>query len=211
MFDTMAVTVPEGVSGNVKIRRITAGPPSLRDLIRMDTRIVPEGFHFTALYRNGDLWMSDTPAERRDHYPAMRKAQQLSARRVLINGLGLGMIVNGLLTLPHVEHIDVVEIDEDVIALVADHYQRMATSCGKTVSVYQDDAYTIRWKPGTSWDIAWSDVWLTACTDNLPEMTRLSRKYGRRVRWHGHWFREELMMERREDQRYKARRRQFMP
>jgi len=199
MLDTMTVTVPEGTSGNVSICRMVAGPPSLRDMIRDSERLVPEGYQFTALYRHGYLWMSDTPAERRDHFPALRKAHELTARRVLINGLGLGMVVQGLLQVASVEHIDVVEIDPDVIALVGDHYRQQATAAGKTIEIHQDDAYTIRWPRQTTWDIAWSDIWMDATTDNLPEMTRLSRRYGRRVAWHGHWLRETLRTIQREE------------
>jgi hypothetical protein len=206
MIETMTVTVPEGVSGDVAIRRLTADPPSLRDLIREPGRAIPEGYQFTALYRTGELWMSDTPAERQDHYPALLKAYQLAARRVLVNGLGLGMIVQGLLQVASVEHIDVVEIDPDVIALVGDHYRQQATAMGKTVEIHQGDAYTIRWPRGTCWDIAWSDIWPTATIVNLPDMDRLSRRYGTRVRWHGHWLRETLLALRREDRRLQRQR-----
>lgn len=199
MFDDMTVTVPEGKSGDVSIRRMVAGPPSLRDLIRDDGRMVPEGFRFTALYRGDGLWMSDTPAERRDHYPAILAARDLSARRALVNGLGLGMVVQGLLNIPTIGYIDVVEIDPDVIALVGDHYRGLAESLGKTVKIHQHDAYTITWPREARWDIAWSDIWKDACTSNLPEMTRLSRKYARRVVWHGHWLRDELLEQRRLD------------
>lgn len=35
-------------------------------------------------------------------------------------------------------------------------------------------------------------IWPEIVTTNLPEMTRLHRKYGRRVGWQGSWCREQL-------------------
>lgn len=204
-MESMRVTVPEGTSGNVEIRRVVAGKQSLRDLIHCSSRSVPEGFALTSLYRDGDLWMSDTPAERKDHLPMVFKAHEIGAKSALINGLGLGMIVQALLMGP-VQHIDVVELDTDVINLVGGHYQRMAEELGKTVVIHHADAYTITWPREARWDVAWSDIWQHICVDNLPEMTRLSRKYARRVKWHGMWMREELKARRKSDQAYARRR-----
>lgn len=204
-MDSMRVTVPEGRSGNVTIRKMVSEAPSLRDMIRNDGRNIPEGYDFTALYRNGEIWMSDTPAEQRDHYPAIRAALDFNAQTALVNGLGLGMVVQALLLDTNVQHIDVVEIDDDVIQLVGQHYQDMATSLGKSLVIYNADAYTIRWGWNTRWDIAWSDIWQSASVDNLPEMAKLGRKYGKRVHWHGMWQREELRAQRRSEQAYKRR------
>jgi hypothetical protein len=194
---SMCVDVPEGRSGNIEIRRIVAGPPGLYDMFHQKTRpIIPEGTTITALYRSGQLWMSDTPAEQRDHQAIMMQAIRRRARRVLINGLGLGMVVGGLIQLDHVNHIDVVELDTDVIDLVGDHYQRMADNVGKTVEIHHGDAYTISWPAGSRWDVAWSDIWQYASIDNLVDMARLSRRYSGRVGWHGHWLRETLLTHR---------------
>lgn len=195
----MTVTVPEGRSGNAEIRRVIADETTYGDIFQAMQHgrpIVPPGSSITCLYLAGRLWMSDTPAERRDHMPAIIKAGQLSARRALVNGLGIGMIVAGLLDVPTIEHIDVVEIDKDVINLVGGHVERLAADAGKTVNIHHDDAYTIAWPAGTVWDIAWSDIWESACTDNLLDMSRLSRRYSRRVRWHGHWLRDMLLTQR---------------
>lgn len=206
-MDTMTVTVPEETSGSVEIRHVVTGPTSFRDLIRTPGRTIPEGYRLTCLYRDGALWMSDSPAERRDHYPAIWQAQRMSARRVLVNGLGIGMVVQALIMLPSVELIDVVEIDPDVIALVGDHYRQMGADHGTTVTIHQADAHTITWPTGTTWDMAWSDIWQHASTDNLDEMARLNRRYGRRVQWHGHWMRDELLAQRRRDRKEERKRR----
>jgi hypothetical protein len=204
-IESMAVTVPEGISGDVEIRRILTGPPSLWSMFHGPSRMVPEGQKYTVLYRNGALWMSDTPAERADHLPAIRMAKNLQAQRCLVNGLGLGMVVSGLLAIEEVRHIDVVEIDVDVIRLVAEHYQEMAAKLGKTVTVHQGDAFNIRWPVGTRWDIGWSDIWKDAKISNLAEMERLNRRYASRLNWHGHWLRDFLKSQQRMHQRSENR------
>lgn len=145
--------------------------------------------------------MSDTPDERDDHSGIVWEAHWAHATRVLINGLGLGMVVNAMLRIPTMQHIDVVEIDPDVIALVKPHYDRVAAECGVELAIHEADAYTIQWPKGTWWDVAWHDIWLAIDTGNLPEMARLHRKYGRRVRSQGSWRKGYLQMMRERERR----------
>jgi len=69
--------------------------------------------------------------------------------RVLINGLGLGMVLEGLLHKPDVTSIKVVELNKEVINI-------------------------------------WNDI----CADNLPLMTKLTRKWARKVGKQGVWSRD---------------------
>lgn len=196
--EAMHVTVPAGTSGNVEVRQFTVTPADAeRDMIRafFQGRHTPAGT-YTALHRSGYLWMSDTPDEQRDHYRPVREAERRRATRVLVNGLGLGMVVAAMLTIESVEHIDVVDIDPDVIALVGPHYEQMATTMGKTVTIHHGDAYTMTWPAGVQWDVAWSDIWPDLRLTNLGDMTRLSRRYRHRVNWHGYWGRELLLRHR---------------
>jgi len=101
---------------------------------------------------------------------------------VLINGLGLGVLVHGLLTLPNVTRIDVVEIDPDVLALVGPHYAK-----DPRVNLIEGDAYTYRFPVGARWSVVWHDVWLDICADNLKDVERLKRRYGTRCEWQGAW------------------------
>jgi hypothetical protein len=190
--EAMTVTVPEGQSGDVRIARfeVSADEASIHR-IRSGGRAVRSGT-YTGLYRSGYLWMSDTPAEKRDHLTFVHEAAYRDARRAVINGLGLGVVVSALLCVETIEHIDVVEIDADVIALVGPHYERLAAEAGKTITVHHADAYTIQWPVGTTWDVAWHDIWRDLCTDNLPQMAKLHRRYGRRVQWQGSWARDLL-------------------
>ncbi len=134
------------------------------------------------------VWMSDTRAEIHEHYDFFRKVELASAfgqaRRILINGLGLGVVVHGVLTYPGIEHIDVVEYDPSVIALVGPLIQ------DTRVQIHHASAFDIEWPRGTRWDLAWHDIWPYISGDNLPEMDRLYKKYKGRVKWQGSWQRE---------------------
>lgn len=188
----MAVDIPCGRSGQVEVRRFDVSPRDAAIFALRSPRRAVEPGTYTGLYRNDTLWMSDTQAERRDHLGFLRAAYRRGAERVLINGLGLGMVRAPLYLIDSVRHVDVVEIDRDVIALVEPHYQAMAATRGKTLTVHHGDAYEIKWPVGTRWDVAWHDIWPTLTTDNLSQMTRLHRRYGARVRWQESWCRSWL-------------------
>lgn len=178
------VQVPEGVSGDVEVSRFEVEAGSLDNVInalKYGRGTMPGTY--TRLDRAGVLWMSDTDAEWRDHLGAVTRIRW-GARRVLINGLGLGLVVRAALAVPEVEHVDVVEIDADVIKLVGPTYE------GPRCTIHHADAYDIQWPRGTRWDVAWHDIWPTINSDNLPAMARLHRRYGRRTTWQGSWSRE---------------------
>ena len=134
-------------------------------------------------------WMSDTHAEILEHTPILNKlfySANVKHKRVLVNGLGLGLVVHAALTFDSVAQIDVVEKNPDVIELVGQYlipaYPRLKIHLG--------DAYDIAWPPGTRWDLAWHDIWPTIDDGNLRGMDHLMRKYKNRVAWQGCWQRE---------------------
>ncbi len=136
---------------------------------------------YTILYRGREVIMSDTPDEIHDHLRFIWK----STGRVLIAGLGLGMVLQAVAKKPEVEHVTVIEQSEDVIKLVYDHYR---TRFGRKVEVVHADV--LAWKPPRTarWDSAWFDIWDNLCTDNLSEMAILHRRYARRVAsYYGSW------------------------
>jgi hypothetical protein len=177
--ELMAVEVPEGTSGAFRVERFEVPPNSLEGLrLAWSGRPCAPGI-YTRLTQGDLLWMSDTPAERRDHLGAALSMRERGGR-VLIGGLGLGMIVRAALLGSPVEHVDVLETNEDVIALVGPHYQELAEKSGKTIAVHRADVFT--WAPprGERWSVAYFDVWSSLCGDNLPAMAALGRRYNRR-------------------------------
>lgn len=184
--DDMRVELPDIDAEGVVVRRFDITPEESKRTRLMAVMGGGRGFapagSYTRLNVDGRLWMSDTPDEMRDHAEAYWEAQRRGGR-VLINGLGLGMVVGAMLRLPQVEHIDVVELDERVARLIGEHY------AGDRVTVHHADAYDIQWPTGTRWTVAWHDIWPTITGENLAGMHRLHRKYGRRTDWQGSWAR----------------------
>lgn len=179
------VDVPIGKSGEWNVSKFTVAEKDIRAITyALHGRPIPLGC-YTRLMREGawDPMMSDTPAEIQDHLDFIYKA----TGDCLLNGLGLGVVLKAILSKPEVTHIDIVEIEQDVINLVWPTYKD-----GDKVTLYHADAFTIEWAKDKRWDCAWHDIWNSICTDNLPEITRLKRKYARRVRYQEAWA-EDLL------------------
>ena len=193
MDEKYRVDIPEGASGDWCVQRFTVTPedesferiracnPSTRG------RFTPAGT-YTRLTHRGSVVMSDTPDEARDHWQPIWRAKG----RVLINGLGLGVVLQACLAKDTVEHVTVVEKSPDVIGLVAPHYLTRFGS--KRLEIIQADALFYQPKRGTRFDVVWHDIWSNFSADNLPDMARLHRKYGKRCDWQGSWARELCRM-----------------
>lgn len=192
--DRLACRIPPMDADGLTVERFTVERNSLENmrlLFQPGGRACLPG-EYTRLTVDGVLWMSDTTAERRDHWTPVHKADQYPGGRGLVNGLGLGCVLGAMLD--SLAHVDVVESDERVARLIGGWYQ---DQYGDRVTVHHADAYTIQWPTGTRWDVAWHDIWPTLCEDNLALMGKLHRRYGRRVAWQGSWGKGLLESERR--------------
>jgi hypothetical protein len=215
--DRMAVTVPVGDLDGLAVQKFEVKDidtwtdaddhrddvVSLMEFVRMirDGRECKPGWYTRLVDRNelddrGHplVWMSDTTAERDDHKIAVAHIELGKANRVLINGLGLGMVLQAALSYGHVTHVDVVESDKRVIDLIGPHYTK-----DPRVNIVHADAYeqSWNWPRGTRWDVAWSDIWPTIGPENIEGMDRLNSVYRRRAGWHGMWCRTECLRMRR--------------
>lgn len=171
------VNIPETAAGPWKVSRFTVSElASALDAIRARGRYVPPGT-YTRLTRGHVVVMSDTPAERRDHYEPVRRARG----HVLINGLGIGMVLKAVLAKQEVSRVTVVEVSQELIDLIAPHYKdpRLTIVCA--------DAYEYQPPKGERYGAVWHDIWDYITPDNLAGMTKLKRKYGRRTDWQGCW------------------------
>lgn len=140
-----------------------AGIDALRSLGDGGGRYTPSG-NYLMLHEGGEgedaysgPMMSNTPDEIIDHSPIFDYAEG----RVLVTGLGLSCVVSGLLTKPEVTHIDVVELDPDVIKMVGPAYAEE-----DRVTIHEGNALTIE-LPNLRWDYAWHDIWATISDKNL--------------------------------------------
>ena len=190
MLAAMAVDLPEAELDGYRIERFIVGTDvrSQIERSRLGARAPLPGT-YTRLRRGNRVWMSDVTAERTDHLEPLVQIADRRARRGVINGLGLGMVVKAALAFDHVEHIDVVEVSPIVAKLVGPTYE----ATGR-VRVHVADAFAqmTRWRKGTRWDVGWSDIWPDLCTDNLPAMARLNRSYGHRCDWHACWSQRDV-------------------
>jgi hypothetical protein len=211
IYDRMTIDVPEGELDGLRVQRFEVKPGTVQGLrLAMRGRPIRPGWYTRLVDGQGmdaRFWMSDTPAEKYDHYQAIGMIEKLQAKRVLINGLGLGMVVQAALSFNHVERVDVVERDQRVIDLVGPHYLK-----DPRVTIIHADAFEQAkvWPKGTRWDVVWSDIWGDITTDDLPEHTKLARSYGRRATWHGAWVHDVLMLRRARERREKARQREWL-
>lgn len=188
------VTVPEGKVGKAEIEhfRVSESQAKLANLQMMvhgqGRRSIPPGC-YTGLKVNGVMVMSDTPAEIGDHIYFIGRA----TGRVLLNGLGIGMCLQALLRKPEVEHVTVVELEADVLALVAGHY--LALFGGARLTFVHADAFA--WQPpkGLVYDAVFHDIWPFIQGDFYPQYKVLHRKYAKRSHyqesWCHNWVRRE--------------------
>jgi len=151
-------------------------------------RYVPAGTYHR-LRRGGTTVMSDTPDEMRDCRHFIRRAKG----NVLINGLGLGAVLVEVLDKDEVEHVTVIENSPEVIELVGEHYRKRY---GERLEIVQADAFEYSPPKGARYDAVWHDIWDNICSDNLSEMTKLHRKYGKRTAWQDSWGKDMCLAQR---------------
>jgi len=205
-YERYKVSIPAGSSGDWRVEQfvVTAEGAkfhNLREALNPGRgyRVIYPGTH-TKLCRGGEIIMSDTPSEVSDILDPIREAKG----QVLINGLGLGVVLQAVLAKPEVDHVTVVELSPDVVRLVApiffggslpvtetvkrgrDHAFQMRRPDGRLTLVH-DDAFEYDPPKGVRYGMVWHDIWDGICSDNLVQMTRLKRKYGRRADWQGCW------------------------
>jgi len=206
----MRATVPDNKVGEHEIEHFTVGKPSA-DLYNCNQTL--PGRELTAgtytrlvrYDRHGDydsgkgqyvLVMSDTPAEIADHVEPVRKAHG----HVLINGLGLGCVLQGCMANPEVDSVTVVDISEDVIALSGEYFKGLY---GDRLNIVHASAFDYKPPKGIRYGMVWHDIWDYISDENLSDMHRLHRKYGRLCDWQGSWVRKHC-----ESLRNKEKRRQ---
>ena len=171
----LKVTLPNMEKGEWRIERFTTDRLDFHSLLR--GRGVPVGETFTRAMRNKLLVASDMPAEMRDQSEAVYRARG----HCLVNGLGIGLVLKNILAKPEVASVTVVEISQDLIDLVSPHYAdpRVTFVCA--------DALQYQPPKGKRYQMIWHDIWDGICSDNLPAMASLKRKYAKRCDWQGCW------------------------
>jgi len=182
------INISDGKSGDWEVSTFEVSEKdanfhNLRASFHPGARTIKPG-RYKKLVRNGSIIMSNTPAEIDDLlYFVFESADR--GGNILINGLGLGVALIAILKYKNINTITVIEKSEDIIKLIAPSFVH-----DKRINIIHADAF--EWKPpkGMRYNVIWHDIWKDICSDNLPEMTKLHRKYGRRCDWQGSWCKE---------------------
>lgn len=126
---------------------------------------IPDG-HYARLRIGGKLVMSDTPMERHSNAEFVRRANG----KVLVAGLGIGLIIQAALKKPDVTHIAVIENNRDVIRLVKPKFH------SPKFNVICADIHD--WKPnGAKFDTIYFDIWPEISEDNLADVAKLHNRF----------------------------------
>ena len=178
VFVPMHTIVTEGKKGTAWVKHFAAESVGSVQRLRsmMNGQLAPsKGEKYVALYTMNKhyteiLEMSDTPEERKTNMLFVKKAKG----RVLIGGLGVGMVLEAILRKPEVTHVTVVEANFDVMELVGPH---VGKGHKRKLTIVPGDIFT--WNPpeGAKYDTVYFDIWPHISSDNLEEMERLHKKF----------------------------------
>lgn len=122
---------------------------------------------YVRLTINNETVMSDTYMERASNIGFARRANG----RVLVAGLGLGMVLFPLMKKKEVFEVDVLESNMDVIRLVGPYVQH------KKIHILHEDALEFKPPRSMKWDTIWFDIWPGRCADNLGDIAKLHHRF----------------------------------
>lgn len=179
-------------NASAEIRHVTLTPEKARfdNMLRIfegagREDMVNPGTYACLYVREHGLMMSDTDME----WITNQEVIEAAHGRVLIAGLGLGLILIPILAKPEVTTVTVIEKYKAVADLVLPMFLN-DTNSGK-LDVVIADALEWRAPRGARYETIYFDIWPTISSDNAKEMTLLKRR-ARKIRnpndsWVGCW------------------------
>ncbi|AKL88260.1 hypothetical protein GMA3_83 [Gordonia phage GMA3] len=189
-LSTMKVNIPEqsadGGKTVIKKFELTEADIPIRARVNPNGArdYTPPGM-YTGLFISDKLWMSDTLAERFDHLYFINKVIAEGSERILITGLGLGMVIEGLVRLaPCVKQITVIEDDFWVFKMVGAYYADILREKGIDFNFVHADAWD--WFKSQSYrmpfiDAAWHDIWISQGNHLITEYAEMKDSYANLV------------------------------
>lgn len=189
MFPRMADILQPGVVGTAAIDHFEmTKQQSEATLLRAAVQRDPDEFcppgTYARLRVDGSVMMTDTLMERWSNEEVVRRA----TGKVLIAGLGLGMILHPICAKKSVQSVHVIEKNADVISLVVKTVPPKA-------QVVEGDIFTWTLPRGAKYDTIYFDIWPHICEDNLKEIQKLRSRFRRHLAkdgWMGAWKEEDL-------------------
>lgn len=199
----MHQVIPEGSQGVAAIRHFTVSKADSQfSAIRAFQH--PEAYvtagNYCELRVQGGIMMTDTSMEKRSNSGVV----QMARGDVFIAGLGIGMVLLPILEKPEVTSVTVIEKYPEVVALVEEHIRKAAGENSSKLKVIVGDVF--EYKPAkAAYDTIYFDIWPDICTDNLEDMAKLHRKFGKAKKtldsWMDSWMRDKLKARKRREDR----------
>jgi hypothetical protein len=174
--------IPENKIGDYAIEHFVLTEEDVRrvrmqDAIRGEREYsgIQAGVKYTRLMHGHEVVMSNTPMEMDTNYVIMRHAKG----RVLVAGLGLGMVLIAISKLRDVTSIFVCEKNWEVYNLVYPHIagklMKVTKAMHYDIFEFRDKVFKRPFKP--CYDSIYFDIWNDSSGDNWEEMKKLKRMY----------------------------------
>lgn len=143
MYKDMTQILKDGKVGNFELSHFEIGKDDMYAIFHG----IPSG-KFIRLTNRGEVVMSDTSMEKRTNADFVRNAHG----KVLVGGLGIGLILLAIQDKEEVEQITVVEKNKEVIELVGKQLP-----LNSKVNIVNDDVFT--YKPLFKYNTIYMDIW----------------------------------------------------
>jgi len=151
-WETPATKYPLTRRGRVRLKRkpYPRGFYNMEGVRGYDYFTVKKPIPITSLIVDRQTWMVDDPL----HWYGMQDLANAAMGRVLVAGLGLGLVIHALEANEAVTAIDVVEIDEDVIGLITPLIKM------KKTRIINIDFWRYLYKTEENYDTFILDIWV---------------------------------------------------
>lgn len=171
MMGTINERIPEGLLGNAQITHFEISPEDatrakLYNFYNGEYSGLKTGKYMKLIVDN-EIMMSNTQMEQRTNMDFIIRANG----KVLIAGLGIGMILEPLFVKDSVNEIIVVEKNRNVISLVTPYIKH------NKLKIVEADIFNYTPENGVKFDTIYFDIWPNITADNWPEMKTLERKF----------------------------------
>ena len=161
------ISLPEKTSGKFRIKHRNYPPGAKLPIVSFRTAYMTGQKASAALFIDGlrvhelfqkdqGVWMTDIPQE----LVQMRAFARSARGKVLIGGLGLGLLAHFVAQKDSVAHVDIVENSKDVIKLCWNNDMGTSREILKKCRVYEADLYKfLKGVKTWRWDRAYFDIW----------------------------------------------------
>jgi len=178
-FPIMQDILPEGKTDNASVEYFTISESEARMAVMKATygrdylgRDIYAG-DFVRLLINNQLMFTDTGGERASNSNIVYEAHG----KVLIAGLGLGMVLTAIVPKPEVEKVVAVEISPDVINLVEKHIRDYLGEFSPKLEIVCSDIYN--YAPAEKFNTIFFDIWGNYSGDTYEDTKKLHRQFSR--------------------------------